>query len=246
MGLQGEITCFPDLAEMKSDYSQSRFPGRAARRSVARRLIAYYSEHGRCFPWRNKSARRYRLIVSEILLQQTRAETVAVFLPRFERRYPSWKSLAVAKVGDLEETLRPIGLWRRRASAISALAAELGNRGGRFPRCRDEIEALPGIGQYVANAVELFCFDRPRPLLDAGMARALERYFGPRTLADIRHDPYLQNLAQAIVEESDARTINWAILDLAAQVCLPGQPKCRKCPIRQGCRFRRDQLADME
>jgi A/G-specific adenine glycosylase len=110
-------------------------------------------------------------------------------------------------------------------------------RNGRFPKERMDVEALPGVGQYIANAVLLFCHGMPQPLLDANMARVLERVFGSRKLADIRYDPYLQGLAKKVVECEDAGKINWAILDLAGAVCLQRKPRCTECPLEFMCRY---------
>lgn len=194
-------------------------------------LLRWFENHGRKFPWRKATASKYELIIAEVLLQRTRAETVATFFPRFVREFPSWKKLGTASIAQLEDYLRPIGLWRRRAISIQALAREMVKGNGRFPTERADIEALPGVGQYIANAVLLFCHGIPQPLLDANMARVLERVFGPRKLADIRYDPYLQELAKKVVDREDAARINWAILDLAATICLPKKPRCNECPL---------------
>ena len=95
------------------------------------------------------------------------------------------------------------------------------------------------MGQYVARAILLFCHGQPEPLLDTNMARVLERYFGPRQLADIRHDPYLQELSRRVVAAGDPVVINWAILDLGAMVCKPRTPECNACPLKRGCQFRK-------
>lgn len=161
-------------------------------RSVALRAEHFYDHSGRVFPWRRPTATRYHQVVTEVLLQQTRADTVASFFPIFLEHFPNWSALAKATEEEIGQVILPLGLWRRRARSLQRLAREVSQRGGRFPAERTRVEAMPAIGQYVANAVELFCHRRPRPLLDGGMARILERYFGPRDLADIRHDPYLQ------------------------------------------------------
>ena len=199
-------------------------------------LLKWYEQHGRRFPWRRASASKYRLVIAEVLLQRTRAETIAGFFPDFVREFPSWELLSSAGVGRLRRYLQPIGLWRRRATSIQALAREMSKRNGRFPKDREAIEALPGIGQYIANAVLLFCQGRPQPLLDVNMARVLERVFGPRKLADIRYDPYLQELARNTVRCKNPAKLNWAILDLAATTCLVRNPRCKECPLASLCR----------
>jgi A/G-specific adenine glycosylase len=201
------------------------------------KVLAWYQEHGRDFPWRSGPASNYKKIVAEILLQRTQAETVSSFFPAFVKKYPSWKRLAKASESELQEYLRPIGLWQRRAGSLKKLADEMVERKGRFPREREAIEALPGVGQYIASAVLLFCHGDAQPLLDSSMARVLERYFGPRKLVDIRYDPYLQALSRKVVSGEEPAAINWAILDHAALVCQLKQPLCNSCPLVRGCQY---------
>jgi A/G-specific adenine glycosylase len=196
------------------------------------------------FPWRRKNSNRYQRVVSEVLLQRTRAEVVAKVFPDFLARFPSWRRLASATPAELQTFLRPLGLWRRRATSISKLAKHVIKRGSRFPKTREELEKIPAVGQYVASAVLLFCHQSPAPLLDVNMARVLERYFGPRQLADIRYDRYLQALAQKVVQCDSLREINWALLDLGAMVCVSQTPKCGICPVRIGCRWFRCNSAE--
>jgi A/G-specific adenine glycosylase len=202
-------------------------------------ILSWFRSSGRHFPWRNPSATGYALVVSEILLQRTRAETVAGFFRRFVKRFPGWKQLALATEDELRAFLEPIGLWRRRSASLRALAAEMRGRRGLFPTTREELEALPGVGQYVASAVMVFCHGKREPLLDVNMARVLERVFSPRTLVDIRYDPWLQALARAVVNHPRAREINWAVLDLAATTCKIRNPRCETCPLVGCCRFAR-------
>ena len=199
-------------------------------------ILSWYRRHGRKFPWRARSATRYVQVISEVLLQRTRAETVANFFPRFIERFPGWKHLAAASDDDLRACLAPIGLWRRRADSLRALGSEMHARGGRFPTGREEIEKLPGVGQYIASAILLFHRSR-EPLLDVNMARVLERCFAPRKLVDIRYDPWLQELAHRVVDHAQAVEINWAILDLAAPACSVRKPRCDVCPLHKCCRY---------
>ncbi|MBR0804333.1 hypothetical protein JQ636_12355 [Bradyrhizobium japonicum] len=157
----------------------------------------------------------------------------------FMSEFPDWESLANAPSVRLQDQLRPVGLWQRRADSFRRLASEMVLLGD-LPRSREELERLPGIGQYIASAVMLMRDGRPEPLLDSNMARVLERYFGPRERADIRYDPYLQALSRQVVRCSRSLEASWAILDLAALVCLPRLPRCDQCPLATGCRFRLD------
>lgn len=204
-------------------------------RAFRTRLLAWFRIHGRRFSWRRARATLYQRVLPEVLLQRTRASVVAAFLPRFIARYPSWDVLASATIDDLHEHLKPLGLWRRRGESLLALASVMSARNGRFPRRRSEIEQLPGVGQYIANAICLFALKQAEPLLDVNMARVLERCFGPRKLADIRYDPVLQEVARRVVDGAEPARINWAILDLAARVCTPRGPLCWSCALAVVC-----------
>lgn len=199
------------------------------------RIVDWYKINERHFPWRRKTTSNYQKIIVEVLLQRTRAETVAAFFPAFIQAYPNWDALAKATESDLQQFLKPIGLWRRRSLSLMAFAQEMSRRRGRFPCSREEIESIPSVGQYIANAILLFCFGEPQPLLDAGMARVLERVFGTRKMADIRDDPYLQKLAHDIVSGPEPINVNWAILDLASLICKPRKPECPVCPLNKIC-----------
>jgi A/G-specific adenine glycosylase len=117
------------------------------------------------------------------------------------------------------------------------LAKEMVKRNGRLPQSREDLESIPFMGQYTANAVELVVFNKPSPLIDVNMARVLERFFGPRKMADIRYDPYLQKLAYKIVSHARTKEINWAILDFAAIICKARRPLCEGCFLNSKCNF---------
>jgi len=201
------------------------------------KISRWFSKYGRRFLWRIKSASKYQVIISEVLLQRTTAETVSTFFPKFIKKYPSWKVLSKAKEKNLRFFLRPIGLWRQRASAMKKLSSEMAKMNGRFPKTREEIEKIPAVGQYIANAVLMFCHNHPQPLLDVNMARVLERFFGPRKLADIRYDPYLQKLAKDILPKRKFKEFNWAILDFASLVCKSKNPLCNQCYLNKKCLY---------
>lgn len=207
------------------------------------KILEWYSENGRHFPWRNPSATNYEKIISEVLLQRTKAETVAKFFPTFLKKYPSWRQLGNATEAELKETLKPLGLYNQRGSRLYNLAQEMKKRNGRFPDSRDMVEEISMMGQYITNAYELFILNKPSPLIDVNMARVLERYFGPRKLADIRYDPYLQELSKEVVEHQNAKKINWAILDFAANVCKKRTPICNNCKLKTFCNYLQKQLS---
>lgn len=200
-------------------------------------LLSWFLVNGRKFPWRVKELSHYQLVIAEVLLQRTKAETVARFYPGFISDFPGWDSLAEASIDKLEESLGPVGLQKQRANRLQNLALEMSKRKGVFPKEREEMESIPLLGQYLCNAVELLIFGKSRPLIDVNMARVLERYFGERKMADLRYDQYLQSLANKVVDHPDAKIINWSILDFAALTCKPRNPDCVTCELKTHCLY---------
>jgi A/G-specific adenine glycosylase len=201
-------------------------------------ILAWFKVAGRHhFPWREEGLSDYQIVIAEVLLQRTKAETVEKFYPGFLVFFPNWEAITGARVTLLEKRLRPIGLFRQRAKRLMALAREMVKRNGQFPREREALEQIPFLGQYIANAIELQLFHKPSPLVDVNMARVLERYFGERQMADIRYDPYIQQLAARVVNHPRSKEVNWAILDFAAILCKARKPLCEKCLLSATCNF---------
>ena len=200
-----------------------------------KKLGVWYRRNGRDFPWRKNRLSNYQKVIAEVLLQRTKAETIAQFYPKFIEAFPSWKALANAALEDIENSLKSIGLQKQRATRLMSLAAEMARRKSQFPHEREELEAIPFVGQYIASSVMLLVHGDKQPLLDVNMARVLERYFGPRKLADIRYDQYLQELALRVIKCKNPITINWAILDFASVVCKSQRPLCSVCILQNNC-----------
>lgn len=178
----------------------------------------------------------YSYIISEILLQRTKAKTIAEFYPKFIARFPDWRSIDSTELPDLELILKPIGLYRQRAQRLKALSKKIIEIDGNLPILKEELESIPFFGQYITNAVYLFVFKRPSPLLDVNMSRVIERIFGQRKKADIRYDAHLQKLSHQFVNHPRSKELNWGILDFAALVCKI-KPLCSQCPLQSICKY---------
>lgn len=216
---------------------QQKLPSLNRVRPFAIKLLAWYENNGREFSWRRKGIGLYEVVITELLLQRTRAETVAKFISSFLEGYPDWECLAEKSVQELEFDLQPIGLQRRRADSLSLLAKTIVIQyGGELPQLDEELASLPAVGQYIFCAIKLYRDNDPQPLLDASMARLVERFFGPRSMADIRYDPYLQQLCRKILTTGPPRELNWAMLDFATAVCTGNKPACSDCLLLRNCR----------
>lgn len=180
----------------------------------------------------------WQLLVVEILLQQTRAERTAAFVPAFLADFPSLRALAATDEQLLATRLATLGLQNRRAGRLVALARALLARDGRVPNSKPELESLPGVGPYVAAAYMSTVLQEPEPMVDVNMARVIERLYGPRTLSDIRYDPHINGIAHRLIQlATRPREFNWAVLDLGAAHCKARSPSCRSCPLLEVCPF---------
>jgi A/G-specific adenine glycosylase len=202
------------------------------------KLLSWFEEFGRYhLPWRTGLLTPYQIVISEILLQRTQAETVEKYYASFLSHYPDWNFIVARGSNELENYLRPLGLHKQRASRLMALAQEMTARNGVLPENEEDYDLLPMFGQYISNSVRLQFLKQPRPLLDVNMARVLERFFGKRELSDIRYDPFLQALALSVVDIDRSIEINWAILDFASATCKARIPNCPICLISTKCNY---------
>ncbi len=200
-------------------------------------ILNWYKQFGRKFPWREQGVGDYKLLISEILLQRTKVETVAKFYKIFFLKYPNWNLLCKASLKELEVTLKPIGLYKQRAKRLFLLAEKHKITKRKIITGRKEITAMGYSGLYLGNAYELFVLSRPKPLLDVNMIRLLQRYFDLKGGVDVRRDRYLQSLAEKVVKNKNFKKLNWAILDYAAMVCKSKKPSCKECIIAAHCKY---------
>ena len=205
-------------------------------RAIVAAIESWFSSNARDFPWRRGRLPDWKILVTEILLQQTQADRVARFVETFFKTYPGPEHIVRKTERELARSLIPMGLHNRRAKRLRALAAEVLRRGGSIPDARADLEALPGVGPYVAAAFMSIARGAAEPTVDVNMARVVERLYGPRRLVDIRYDPHINETAKRLVRlASNARRFNWAILDLAAKHCRARRRSCSSCPLQDLC-----------
>jgi A/G-specific adenine glycosylase len=213
----------------------------AARRAaaIARRLLAWYEVEARDLPWR-RTLDPYAILVSEIMLQQTRVETVIPYYERFLRAYPTLESLARARLDDVLKAWEGLGYYRRAHHLHAAASRVVKQHGGRIPEDLVALRALPGIGPYTAGAVASIAFGGDEPVLDGNVVRVLSRLFrvpGDPARAATRRS--LEALSQSLVPPGRARDFNQALMDLGARVCRSRRPRCEECPVEPLCEGRK-------
>ena len=201
-------------------------------------LLRWYRKNGRDLPWR-RTRDPYAILVSEIMLQQTQVATVLPYYDRWLKRFPSVRALARAKESDVLHSWQGLGYYTRARNLHAAAKAIAGQFGGIFPTHVEELRSLPGLGRYTANAVATFAFDQPVAAVDANIARVVSRIFSITTPIDTSagRDAVWER-ADQLVSKREAGRFNSALMDLGATVCLPRNPSCAVCPVKQFCRAR--------
>ena len=208
---------------------------------VRNRIVSWYKRRGRKNLYWRKHTDPYTILIAEILLKRTRAETVAPYIVEFLKKYPNLRSLAEAPLEDIINALKPLGLHKQRALHIKELANTIVSKYcGEIPNNYDELIKLPGIGEYIANAVLCFAFRKGVPLVDTNTTRIILRFFGIRpSRSEARRSPEIWEIAREITPKNgeQAREIWWGMIDLAALVCTPKNPKCLLCPLKERCNY---------
>lgn len=211
-------------------------PPPAARQRFRRRLLAWYRRHGRDLPWR-RTDDPYRILVSEVMLQQTQVDRVRPKYDEWLARFPSFQALAAADVREVVAAWYPLG-YNIRPRRLHAIARETVERyGGALPSDDEALRGFKGIGAYTAGAIRSFAFRQRAALVDTNVARVLFRVFvgrGDPTRHAMRRR--LWAIAEALVPRRHAFDYNQALMDFGALVCTARRPSCPACPLRAMCR----------
>lgn len=208
------------------------------RRSVEQDLLPWFTRHQRQMPWRsNRTA--YRVWISELMLQQTRVDTVRPYFQAWMKRFPSLRALAAAPLQDVLKQWEGLGYYARARNAHRAATFLVQERGGRFPRTSSALRELPGIGPYTAAAIASLAFGEPVAVLDGNVMRVLSRLVAcPDDIGSSTTRRAMQAWADQLLIEEQPGACNEAWMELGATICLPRNPDCSGCPLRACCRAR--------
>ena len=200
-----------------------------------RRLLRWFRRHGRDLPWR-RTRDPYRVLVSEVMLQQTQVSRVEGYYHRFLERFPSLEHLAEAAPASVRESWDGLGYYRRAANLQRLAQAVVAEHGGVLPSDPDALFRLPGVGRYTAGAVSSFAFERVTPAVDTNVARVLRRAFHPRA-AGARGEKRLWITAAQLLPRRGAAawSFNQGIMELGALICTARAAHCGRCPVRSAC-----------
>jgi A/G-specific adenine glycosylase len=214
---------------------RNALPPPVTRRWFRRRLLEWYRRNGRDLPWR-ETRDPYRILVSEVMLQQTQVDRVLPKYHEWIEKYPTLGALAAAPEEEVSQTWRPLG-YNIRPRRLHAIAREsVARYGGALPDDEATLRSFKGIGAYTAGAVLSFAFGQRAAILDTNVARVLFRVFvgagDPKSHAMRRH---LWDVSRTVLPMRHVFDFNQALMDFGATLCTARKPRCHSCPLRTGC-----------
>ena len=209
------------------------------RRMIAPQLLTWWDKHGRRdLPWQQDRT-PYRIWVSEIMLQQTRVETVKPYFERFIRAFPDIATLASASEDEVLALWAGLGYYSRAHNLLKTAKTVVREHGGKLPRDFDQLLALPGIGRSTAGAILAQAYGQRLAILDGNARRVLARVFSVEGWAgQSAVSKELWRLAETNTPFERVRDYTQAIMDLGATVCLRHRPLCDACPLAEICEAR--------
>lgn len=203
----------------------------------SKKLCLYYQDYCRKFPWR-KTKNPFYILISEIMLQKTDAQKVLNVFPQFISKYPSPSALSNATIRLLRKELFLLGIHDRARRLKETAKILIDKFNGRVPKEKEKLLCLKGVGNYIANAVLCFAFNKDIPIVDANVIRVFERFFSLKSnRSRPRTDRSIWQFAEKLVPKGNGGKYNRALLDFAAVICIARKPNCLGCPISKRCDY---------
>jgi A/G-specific adenine glycosylase len=208
---------------------------RKAAREAGLRLLTWYEANKRDLPWR-RIRDPYAIWVSEVMLQQTRVETVIPYWERWLTLFPTVEALARAPEEEVLKAWEGLGYYTRARNLQKAARVVCERHGGIVPDTLEEMRALPGVGPYTAGAVLSIAYDREVPAVDGNVFRVLARLFLiEEDIMKPKVRKTFESIAEYMIPQGRAASFNQGLMELGATVCIPKKPRCHNCPVQELC-----------
>lgn len=206
--------------------------------SFSQTLLAWYHQNARRLPWRGIND-PYATWVSEIMLQQTRVDTVIPYFQKWLTLFPTLTALAHSNEQAVLNAWEGLGYYSRARSLFKAAGIVVEQYGGQIPSTRAELETLPGLGRYTAAAIASIAFGQDEVVLDGNVKRVLSRVFNLDIAVNTpTGEKLLWQKAETLLPPGQAGDYNQALMDLGATLCTPHTPLCSNCPVAELCQAR--------
>ena len=201
--------------------------------AFAQALVAWWQLERRSFPWRKKMP-LWKALLTEVMLQRTRADQVSKSFRNLDSEYRVASQLSTMSVQDATRLFKPLGLvWR--VPLFLRLAHEIARRKGRLRRTQDKLQELPGVGAYAAGAALSLHGGVRAVIIDSNTVRIVCRLKGIEPGPETRRKSWISDALEYLTPDTGFREFNYALLDLGAMICRPRSPECPRCPIQQFC-----------
>lgn len=220
---------------MKSDQLQPEYV-----EQLQAELLAWFRQRQRNLPWRRERD-PYRIWVSEVMLQQTRVDTVIPYYERFIRLFPTLEDLARADEAEVLKVWEGLGYYSRARNLLHGVREVCERYGGEVPDTKEEILSIKGIGPYTAGAILSIAYGKPVPAVDGNVMRVISRLFSIQAdIAKVSTRKRIEELVQRLIPADASSHFNQGLMELGALVCLPRSPACEDCPLQAFCQAYRD------
>jgi A/G-specific adenine glycosylase len=203
-------------------------------RLIRRRLLSWFRENGRDFPWRQEKS-PFKVLAAEMLLQRTHACQVEGVYKQVTHTYSTPEKLMNAEEDVLRKMIAPLGMISRVSTLKEAARILVEDFGGRVPGSREALKKLKGVGDYIAGVLLAQVFKRKEWFIDGNVTRVLKKSLGLKIAGYKYNDPQLKACMKSYMRTTKPRVAAMAILDFGATVCIPAHPKCGDCPLRRLC-----------
>jgi A/G-specific adenine glycosylase len=201
-----------------------------------KKMIDWYHRHHRKLPWR-ESRNPYRIWVSEVMLQQTQVTTVIPYFENFIEKFPTVSDLAAADLQAVLKAWEGLGYYARARNLHKAAQVVSNHLAGEIPQDYSGFRKLPGVGEYIAAAVQSIAFEQPYPVVDGNVKRVLARLFQMEApVNDSASTKIFQEIAATALDQQHPGEYNQAMMELGAMICRPQNPLCEQCPVSEFCR----------
>ncbi len=223
----GEVEELPEALKLLDETLPEQWPDE---------LVRWHNLKARDLPWR-RAKDPYSVWISEIMLQQTRVEAVIGYFEAFMKKFSDICALASAKEDEVLKAWEGLGYYTRARNLHKAAKVIVERFEGHFPEEYESIRALPGIGEYTAGAISALAFDQCRPAVDGNVLRILSRLYAvPDDVTSNSVKKKLTALISGHIPDQAAAAFTEGLMDLGQEICIPGSPRCERCPIRTYCR----------
>ncbi|NYE57174.1 endonuclease III domain-containing protein [Carboxydothermus ferrireducens] len=190
------------------------------------------------YPWREFKD-PFQILISEILLRKTNSEKVSNIILKTLKKIPNVSALLAVSTDELENLLKPYGLSKTKALQLKKIVKILNEKfEGQIPSNKKDLMELPGVGDYISNAVLCFSFNMSVPIVDTNVIRLICRYFNfVSTKQRIRDDKKIWEFTASLLPEKNVKEFNYALLDFPKIVCKPKNPACDACVLASKCSY---------